>query len=68
MKIVVVNDSFKGSLESVEVANAIEKGIIKVFKDAEIIKKPLADEGGALKNITKIDISEMDSRIEECSF
>lgn len=45
MKIVIANDSFKGSLEAMEVSNAIEKGIRKVIEDAEIIKKPLADGG-----------------------
>jgi len=37
MKIVVAPDSFKESLGAKEVALAIEKGIKKVFPEAEII-------------------------------
>jgi len=45
MKIVVAPDSFKENLGSKEVALIIEKGIRKVFPEAEIIKVPLADGG-----------------------
>ncbi len=45
MKIVIASDSYKGSCSTLEVANAIEKGIRKVYKDAEIIKIPVADGG-----------------------
>lgn len=45
MKIVVAPDSFKGSLTALEVANSIEKGIKKVYKDANVIKVPMADGG-----------------------
>lgn len=45
MKIVVAPDSFKESMGAKEVALAIEKGIKKVFPEAEIIKVPMADGG-----------------------
>lgn len=45
MKIVAALDSFKGSLSSLELADAVEKGIRKVFPDAEVIKVPVADGG-----------------------
>jgi len=45
MKIIVAPDSFKESLKAKEVALAIEKGIKKVFPEAEVIKVPLADGG-----------------------
>lgn len=32
MKIIVAPDSFKGSLSAVEAANAIDKGIKKLFR------------------------------------
>lgn len=44
-KIIVIPDSFKGSLSSMEVCNAIEEGILKVFKNAKIKKIPVADGG-----------------------
>ena len=45
MKIVVAPDSFKGSVTALEAANAIEKGIRRVFPDAIIEKIPMADGG-----------------------
>lgn len=45
MKFLLAPDSFKGSLTSVEAADAMEKGIRHVFKDAEIVKLPIADGG-----------------------
>ena len=45
MKIVIASDSFKGSLSSMEVADAVEAGILKSMPDAEIIKLPVADGG-----------------------
>jgi len=45
MKIMVAPDSFKESLGAKEVALAIEKGIKRVFPEAEVIKVPLADGG-----------------------
>ncbi|MHB9038504.1 MAG: glycerate kinase, partial [Armatimonadota bacterium] len=45
MKIVICPDSFKGSLTSVEAADAIKQGVISALADAEIVKIPLADGG-----------------------
>lgn len=45
MKVVVVIDSLKGSLSSLEAGNAIKQGIKRVYQDAKIIVKPLADGG-----------------------
>ena len=44
-KIIIAPDSFKGSLTSVEVANAIELGIKRVAPNCEIVKLPIADGG-----------------------
>ncbi len=44
-KIIIIPDSFKGSLSSLEVCDAIEEGILKVFKNAKIKKIPVADGG-----------------------
>lgn len=45
MKIVIAIDSLKGSLSSIEAANAIKKGIENSKLDADVEIKPLADGG-----------------------
>lgn len=45
MKAVIAIDSLKGSLTSLEAGEAIKKGIIKVYKDAEVVIRPVADGG-----------------------
>lgn len=45
MKIVVAADSFKGSLSSSELADAVETGVKAVYSDAEVVKVPVADGG-----------------------
>ena len=45
MKIVIAPDSFKECLTALEVAQAIEEGILSVMPDAECIKVPVADGG-----------------------
>ncbi len=45
MKILIAPDSFKGSLSAQEVADSIERGILKVCPSAEIFKVPMADGG-----------------------
>lgn len=45
MKVIIAPDSFKGSLTSLEVAEAIERGIKAVDLNTETIKVPLADGG-----------------------
>ncbi len=66
-KIVIAIDSYKGSLSSVEAANSVEKGILRVLPQAEIVKVPVADGGegslqalveasqGSLQTITAYD-------------
>jgi glycerate kinase len=43
--VVVAPDSYKGSLSAIDVANAMERGIISIFPDAKVIKVPIADGG-----------------------
>ena len=45
MRIVVAPDSFKGSVSALGVAEAMERGIRRVFADAEVRKIPIADGG-----------------------
>ncbi|MGT2934187.1 glycerate kinase family protein [Streptococcus catagoni] len=44
-KFVLAPDSFKESMGAKEACNAMEKGILSVFKDAEITQVPMADGG-----------------------
>lgn len=45
MQILIAPDSYKGSLSSTQVANAMEKGLVRVFEGASIHKIPIADGG-----------------------
>ena len=45
LRIIVAPDSFKGSVSALGVANAMERGILTIFPDAEVIKIPIADGG-----------------------
>lgn len=45
MKIVIAPDSFKESLSAKEVCLSIDKGLSKVWQDAEIVHVPVADGG-----------------------
>lgn len=45
MKVVVAIDSLKGSLSSLEAGDAIRAGIQKVYPNAEVAVRPLADGG-----------------------
>jgi glycerate kinase len=45
MKIVIAPDSFKGSLDAMQVARAIERGIRRVLPRARCVKVPMADGG-----------------------
>ncbi|SCJ99878.1 Glycerate kinase [uncultured Clostridium sp.] len=44
-KIIVIPDSFKGSLGTVEICNIAEKSIKKFFPQCEVVKIPVADGG-----------------------
>ena len=77
MKIVIIPDSFKGSASSMEVCNCIEKGVLKVFKNAEIKKIPVADGGegtvysilySAGGNIKKIKVRNPEGKIIEAKY
>lgn len=45
VKIVVAVDSYKGSADAYDIAEYIEKGILKTAPDTEVIKLPIADGG-----------------------
>ena len=45
MKIVIASDSYKGSLDSSQANEAMRKGVLRVFEEAEIICIPIADGG-----------------------
>lgn len=45
MKVVIAPDSFKECLSSAAVADAIGRGVLRVFPDAETVKVPMADGG-----------------------
>lgn len=53
MKVVIAVDSFKGSLSSLEAGQAAAEGIKRVFPDAEVKIRPLADGGeGTVETLT----------------
>lgn len=53
MKVTIAIDSFKGSLSSLEAGHAIETGIKKIYPDAEVLVRPLADGGeGTVEALT----------------
>ena len=43
MKIVIAIDSFKGSMSSLQAGESAGRGVSRVFGDADIIIRPLAD-------------------------
>ena len=49
MKVVIAIDSFKGSISSPDAGAAIREGIHRVFPDAEVFVRPLADGGEGLQ-------------------
>lgn len=54
MKIIIAPDSFKGNMTAGEACAAIEEGILRADKNAEVIKLPLADGGeGTAKALTE---------------
>ena len=53
MKAVVAIDSLKGSLSSLQAGDAIRTGILRVYKDAVVQVRPLADGGeGTVEALT----------------
>lgn len=57
MKFVIAPDKFKGSLTGFEFCDAVAEGLQMVFKDAEIINKPLADGGDGTMEVAKYYIN-----------
>ena len=56
MKIVVLMDSLKGSLSSMEAGEAVREGILSTIKDAEVSVYPFADGGeGSLEAFLRAD-------------
>lgn len=53
MKFVIAPDKYKGSLSGFEFCDAVEEGLKRVFKEATILKKPLADGGDGTIAIVK---------------
>ncbi|MBT31242.1 MAG: glycerate kinase [Thalassobius sp.] len=51
MKIIVAPNSFKGSMNALVAANAIEKGLSKANQEFEIVKAPIADGGDHFADI-----------------
>lgn len=64
MKVVIVVDSLKGSLSSLEAGNAVRAGLLRAIPDAEAVVKPVADGGEgttqALVDALKGRLIEMD--------
>lgn len=53
MKVVIAMDSFKGSLSSLEAADAVKEGLYRVFPSAQARVMPLADGGeGTVEALT----------------
>lgn len=64
MKIVIAIDSFKGSSTTAEAAEAVERGIKKVFCNAEIIKIPVADGGEGTVNTLVLGMNGIFKEVE----
>ncbi len=77
MKIVIAIDSFKGSLTSLEAGEAARQGILRVFPDARVCVRPLADGGegtvealarGMGGHIEKVTVTGPLGRPVECAY
>lgn len=45
MRVIIAPDSYKGSVSALGVAEAMERGVLHVFPEAEVVKVPIADGG-----------------------
>lgn len=53
MKVVIAIDSFKGSMTSLEAGESASAGIKRVYPNADIVVRPLADGGeGTVEALT----------------
>ena len=77
MKIVIASDSFKGSMSSVDVAQAAAKGIREVLPDSQVVAVNVADGGeGTVEaivdalggEIVKVEVSDPLGRTIEASY
>ena len=60
MYIVVAPDSYKGSVSAVEVALAMERGILKIFPETKGCKVPIADGGeGTVEALVSVTAGRM---------
>lgn len=50
MKVMILIDSFKGSMTSMEAGNAAKEGILRVYPQADVTVYPLADGGEGTTN------------------
>lgn len=64
MRIALAFDSFKGSLSSIEVADAFEEGFRTVVENCEVIKLPIADGG---EGTAEVFVSALGGRMVECT-
>ena len=53
MKFVLAPDKYKGSLTGLEICDALEKGLRKVFPDSDILKMPMADGGDGTIDVVR---------------
>ncbi|MGB6153384.1 MAG: glycerate kinase [Pricia sp.] len=53
MKFVIAPDKFKGSLTGFQFCDAVEEGLRMVFREAKILKMPLADGGDGTIEVVK---------------
>ena len=54
INILIASDSFKGSLSSMEVADSMERGFLKAYKNTHVTKLPVADGGeGTVTAVTE---------------
>ncbi len=64
MKFVIAPDKYKDSLTGFQFCEAVEEGLKKVFSNAEIIKKPLADGGDGTIPIVKHYLDAEEVKVE----
>ena len=63
MRIVIAPDSYKGSVSAVDVARAMERGVLKIFPDAEVHKIPIADGG---EGTVEALVAATDGQVRQC--
>lgn len=63
MRIVIAPDSYKGSVSAVDVAQAMECGVLKIFPDAEVHKIPIADGG---EGTVEALVAATDGQVRQC--